>query len=327
MTQKIYSDQFWKISKHPNAYWVFKCKMTTRQIFMIDKGETTEQQPDIRRNWRMTRKSCNPHINYWSGFHVFTILFSCALALSILTMIPRHNSILDQSYWFEMNIVTVGSCFMWTAGIVLDFIVLFGKSSLVTVRFFLKNYLASFLTWIVGFCGIYIIWKMILEYNHPMPWYGAILYLPVKIVSVVSVPLLLPREFSHEEESKEKLKSFIWFELGWMPLAIIKILLAATFEKLKDTDAQCLIALLIPISKRFASFYLSKLMNRIVGSDNERANCNLTSQINLSYGLFIATSLIGARPATVVCMVAVDALMQLIMTYQIVKMHKTKAVY
>ena len=166
---------------------VFKCKMTTRQIFMIDKGETTEQQPDIRRNWRMTRKSCNPHINYWSGFHVFTILFSCALALSILTMIPRHNSILDQSYWFEMNIVTVGSCFMWTAGIVLDFIVLFGKSSLVTVRFFLKNYLANYLTWIVGFCGIYIIWKMILEYNHPMPWYGAILYLPVKIVSVVSI--------------------------------------------------------------------------------------------------------------------------------------------
>ena len=96
-------------------------------------------------------------------------------------------------------------------------------------------------------------------------------------------------------------------------------------QKLTNTDAQCLMAILIPISKRFVGFFLSKLMNRIVGSDNERANCNLATHINLFYGLFIAISLVGARPLTVVCMVAVDALMQLIMTYQIVRMHKKVA--
>ena len=55
-------------------------------------------------------------------------------------------------------------------------------------------------------------------------------------------------------------------------------------------------------------------MNRVVGSDNERANINITTHINISYSLSIATMLVGGRPTTVFCMVAVDALMQLDMT-------------
>ena len=239
---------------------------------------------------------------------------------------PRHNSILDQSYWFEINIVTASTCFISTAFILLDFIVLFGKSSVVTIRFFLKNYLANFLTRVIGFLVIYMIWTKILEYNHPMPWWGLILYFPNKIVSVISVLLMLPREFSFEEDTKKKLKNFVWFEFGWILAGIIKTLLGTSFEKLRNTDAQCLMALMFLMSKKFVSFFLSKLMNRIVGSDNERANCNLTTHINLSYGVFIATCCIRARPATVVCLVAVDALMQLMMTYKIVKMHKNTTV-
>lgn len=283
--------------------------MKTRQIFLIDGREGTKKQSTIRGNKKIANKSGNQHINYWSGFHVFTILCSCVLAVSILTVMPRHNSIIDQSYWFDINIVTASLCFISRAVILLDFIVLFGKSSVVTIRFFLKNYLANFLTRVIGFLVVYMIWTKILEYNHPMPWWGLILYFPNKIVL-----LMLPREFSFEEKTKKKLKNFIWLEFGWILAGIIKTLLGTSFEKLRNTDAQCLMALMFLMSKKFVSFFLSKLMNRIVGSDNERANCNLTTHINLSYGVFIATCCIGARPATVVCLVAVDALMQLIMS-------------
>ena len=274
----------------------------------------------------MVRKSSYSNINRWSVLHVFTILFCCALVMSIMTLIPRHNSILDQSYWFEINIVTATSYFIMTVVIVLDFIILFEKGSFVTIQFFLKNYLATFLTWIACFCVSYMIWTLILEYNHPMPMYGFYLHFPTKIVSAVSLPLMLPLEFSLEKQTKQRLKNFSWLQLSWQLTNIFKLLIGAIFKKLGNTDAQCVFALLIPIAKRSTIFLLSKLMNRITGSDNERANFNLAAHINFTYGLFSAIHLVGGRTATIVCVASVDALMQLIMTYQIVKLHKKVAV-
>ena len=44
--------------------------------------------------------------------------------------------------------------------------------------------------------------------------------------------------------------------------------------------------------------------------------------INLTYGFFVATQLVGARITTVLCMATTDFLIQLKMTLQIVKLHK-----
>ena len=246
--------------------------------------------------------------------------------MSILTLIPRHNSIQDPSYWYETTIVAAPAWFIRTAMIVVDFMVLFENDSVITTRIFFKSYLANFLTWLVGYFTIYMIWTMILEYNYPMPMFDLILYFPTRIASFISLPLMLPSDFSLEKESNKKLKKFMWFQSGWILSLVIKVILATTFHKLKDTDAQCVMALLIPFSKKFVGFLLTKLMSRIDGGDNERANINLATHVNLSYGLFIATTLVSGRPATIVCMVAVDALMQLIMTHQIVKLHKKVAV-
>ena len=101
--------------------------MTTGKIFMVDGGESSKEQPSNRRNGKIAWKSNDSNINYWSGLHVFSILCCCGLTMSILTLIPRHNSIIDQSYWFEINIVTAASYFIMTAVHVLDFIVLFEK--------------------------------------------------------------------------------------------------------------------------------------------------------------------------------------------------------
>ena len=296
--------------------------MSSEKIFIVNGEEISENQSQVRNNWIIAEKSGDLTISYWSGLHVFSILCCSGLAMSIMTLIPRHDSMADQSYWFEINILTATVYFIMTARMVVDFIVLFEKSSLITIRFFLKNYFATFLTWIVGFCITYIIWTIILEHNHPMPFTGAILQFPTKLASVLFLPLMLLRDFALEDETKKKLKSFLWFQLCWIPPFYIKIMLAPAFYELRDTDAQCVIALMTHMAKRLTSFFLSKMMRRIVGSDNERANITLTAQINIAYGVFTAISQIDSRPVTGICMVSIDALMQLIMTYQIVKLHK-----
>ena len=124
--------------------------------------------------------------SYWNWFHILSILCCCGLAMSMMTLMPRHNSILEPSYWFEVNITTSAAYFMMTAMIVLDFWILFGRKSFVYVRFFLKNYLATFMTWIIYFCLSYIIWTMILEYNHPMPMVNQYGFFVTKIASISS---------------------------------------------------------------------------------------------------------------------------------------------
>ena len=123
---------------------------------------------------------------YWNWLHICSILCCCGLAMSMMTLIPRHNSILDPSYWFEVNITTSTAYFMMTAMIVLDFWILFGRKSFVYVRFFLKNYLATFLTWIIYFCFSYIIWTIVLGYNHPMPMVNQYGFFVTKIASISS---------------------------------------------------------------------------------------------------------------------------------------------
>ena len=128
-----------------------------------------KQQSSVKINEGLAKDSDDAKNSYWNWLHILSILCCCGLAMSMMTLMPRHNSILEPSYWFEVNITTSAAYFMMTAMIVLDFWILFGRKSFVYVRFFLKNYLATFLTWIIYFCLSYMIWTMILEYNHPMP--------------------------------------------------------------------------------------------------------------------------------------------------------------
>ena len=215
---------------------------------------------------------------------------------------------------------------MMTAMIVLDFRILFERSSFVTIRFFMKNYLFTFLTWIIYFCMSYIIWTIILEYNHPMPMVNQYGFVPTKVASFSSLLLMLPKSFLNDEESKKKLKRFVLYQLSWQLLHVLKALLIAAFNKLENTDAQCVMALLVPIAEGFATFLLTKIMNTIVGKDNERANFSLEVQINFHFRLFVATYLLGARTATVIATMVSDILLQMIMTYEIVKWHKKATV-
>ena len=205
--------------------------MTKTQIFVIDGEETTEEKSSTRRNGSIVRKSYNGNINYWSGLHIFTIVCCCGSLMSILTLIPRHNSIIDQSFWFEISAVAAITWLLATAVMVMDFTIMFSNRSLVSIRFFLKNYMACFLTWLICFCTSYMIWTMILENSHPMPWIGLIVYLTTKIVSVVSLPLMLPREFSSDQESNQKLRIFVWYQLSILLASFLKILQLFSLEE------------------------------------------------------------------------------------------------
>lgn len=295
--------------------------MANEKLFVISGKDNSEEELSNRKN-SVARALVNSKIGYKNGFHLLSILCSCGLALSIFTLIPRHNSILEPSYWYEIIFPAGFMIMFWTVALALDFFVLTEKDVLITAVLFFKNFLASLLTWNTVFFMCYMFWTAALEYNHPMPLFGAVCYCITTIISYASLPILMPSKFAEEDGFKAKMKNFILYRMLWFEIPISIGILRHTFNFLQNTSAQCVIALLIPISKRFTSCTFSKMMHRLVGTENERANLALVVTVNLSYGLFAVTSLVGARIETVFCVVVVDILMQLKMTYQIVKLHK-----
>ena len=114
--------------------------------------------------------------SYWNGLHIFSVLCACGLAMSILALIPRHNAILDPTFWFEINIPAGFGIILLQAEIFLDFSILIGKNSLISVRLVVKIFLVSLVTWATIFITFYIIWTTMLEYNAPMPLVGLLYF-------------------------------------------------------------------------------------------------------------------------------------------------------
>ena len=300
--------------------------MASEKIFSITGKEIRKQKASQKKDDKIAEKSLISSIRYWNGFHVFSVLSGCGLAMSTLTLIPRHNSILHQEYWFEI-ILPIGFLrLIWAAAKVLDLNVLIENDKLRSIVLFLKIFFTSFVTQVTLYCSSYFFWTRILGHNHPMPLVGIACTLPTSIIQILSTPFLINSKLLEEEDFKRKMKFFVLHDICWFMTIFMRIFLSRIFDLLEDTNAQCIIALLILIMKKFMTCVLTKVVHRMIGNENEGAKVLVAVSINVCFGFWAATKLAGARNATLFCMVVLDILMQANMTHQIVKIHKKLSV-
>ena len=301
--------------------------MATKKIFSITGKEVPKQELPQSYDDRIAGTSLVSRVSYWNGLHVFSILFGCGLAMSALTLIPRHNSILDQTYWYEMIFPVAFARFMWAAVKVLDLDVLIGKDKLSLISLLLKIFFTSFLIHVTLFCSIYLIWTRIQGHNHPYPQVGTVCFLPTMIIGILSTPFLLPSKVFEEEDFKRKMKMFILYDFCWFMDSFARIFLGFMFDQLAYTYAQWIIAILVLICQSCTAFVITKVIHRLIGSENERANILVAVTTNFSYGFFVTTLMADASIATVFWMEALEILIQFNMTYQIFKLHKKLNLY
>lgn len=296
--------------------------MTNEKIFSITGKEILKDISCIKNDDGKDEGSEVSTVNYRSGLHVFTILFGCGLAMSILTLIPRHNSIYEPIYWFEIIFPAgFGTIFSITS-IVIDLSILMERETIISIGSYLKVILACLLSWIVTFCSCYIFWTKMFDYNHPMPFVGPLCNVVSRIAGFITITRFSIPDVFEKQEFKRKFYSFIKYELLWYMVIMVKFLIGSIFNKLKHNVAQCVIAVLVPVAKRCTHLAFSKVIKQMVDPENEKANVLLTVTMNIHYGLWTAIILIGARSTTIVGMVIVEFLVQLNMTYQVVKLHK-----
>ena len=261
-------------------------------------------------------------VTYWNGLHIFGILGICALVISFQTTIPRHNSLLQPDYWFEISFPAGMAIFLMTTTMTMTYIILVGSHWFLSVHLFFNIFILLFCFWLTLYCASYIIWTYFLEYNHPMPFIGPISYYPVHLLSIMVFWILLPMNRKMGNKFKVRQKQFIFYRLLLTIIFLANEILSTIFTALGDTELQFVVAILIQLFKGCGKFVLSKQMHKMVGTENEMAEVTLGISINFTYGLFIATRIAGARTSTAICIVIADLVLQLIMSYKIVHLHK-----
>ena len=296
--------------------------MTSEKIFSITGKEITKEKSCTKIDDATAERSDIAKISYIHGLHVFTILFGCGLAMSILTLIPRHNPIHEPDYWYEIIFPREFGVIIVTTSMILDMSILMERETKISTFSYFQVIIASCLAWIAPYCIGYILWTMILDFNYPMPWFAILCVLFSSIVGMVIMPRVFSSGVFDKKEFKRKSNYFVGYQLLWFFVMIVKNVLSAIFQQTANTDAQCVIAFLIPIVKRCSLLAYSKVMKQIIGTENERANVLLTITMNVTYGLFAAIFLTRARSTTMICMVVVEFLIQLNMTYCVVKLHR-----
>ena len=126
--------------------------MTEEQVFSITGKEILNDKFCSKNDDGKDEELGVSTVNYRSGLHVLTILFGCGLAMSILAIIPRHNSILEPIYWFEIIFPAGFGIIFSVASYLLDLFILMEEETMKSTGWCLKVILACLLSTMIKYC-------------------------------------------------------------------------------------------------------------------------------------------------------------------------------
>ena len=253
--------------------------------------------------------------------YIIVVFLGCIPLTLIYTLIPRKNSIYYPQYWYEYAayLVTFTTLRIATTQL-MEVIIYMNVKSLKSIWTCLKHYLRIMLILGTFYLSSYLMWTVYLENNHPMPFQA----LTGTIAWLVSLPLLffwLPYDLILEKEFRTKVYFFILYDIVFFLIHQHFTALSILFGILPD-NLQWVMAFIIPLSREFNSYLLSKIVGRVAGNDNEEANVLLDTTILLVYGMFVAIQLDTANDVTVYMILGVEFCLHVLDCYQIIRLQR-----
>ena len=255
-----------------------------------------------------------------------TIIFSVGIILACLllvvpwTTIPRTNTIVYPSFWWEPClpftiywIVTAGTEFLnltiWTKEKLLISLNVFTTLSIMYVTPALLSYVIS-----------YLIWSVHLGYNHPLPYFGMV-NMPLWIVGMTGLWLFLPSVVLAQKEFRRKLKVYTIWSLWCLLLMIPFEVLSYLFVNL-SSELQFIFAFVLAAQRELDSWVRTRLVHKMTRDKDEDAMALNTINVSTNYAYYIAIRFVDAELSTVVCVIAIDFVIHLRQAIAIVKDHR-----
>ena len=287
-------------------------------IISLPAGSLQIQEPEVKDDAETIISNISNKARPWHTLYVFIILGACIMWLSIVTLIPRQNSILYPDYWYDSAIVLV-LCITTTyvLGQGMESTIYTNSIFLITFKRFFSLCLWIMLACVVGYGISYVVWVMFLGYNHPMPLLALCVSQVSWIVSLVAIWLLFPTELRSKTEYKKKLTFYIFYELWYFFMLNLNQGLNVLFEAL-SLDLQWIMAFVIPLFREINHWILSKIITKSAGNDNEAANVLLDVSVSTSFGTFVAVQLASANNITVYSFLGVEFSIHMFICFQII---------
>ena len=250
------------------------------------------------------------------------ILIFGIIGLSVLfnipwTTIPRTDSIIYQSYWMEILFPIAINTLLLVGVRFQQLTTWIKEEELMTIWIYMKMYFLQLAISDVLYISCYVIWSIHLQYNHPMP---KLLFvaLPGWILFMTGLWFILPSHLISNQDFRQKLIYYMAYQLWHLISVILREILSYLFINI-PINFQFLVPFMVAGCRELEKLVRTKLLTKMMGAPDEAATVLLVIHTSSAYALFIAIRLVGASFSTTCCAVAIDFVLHLKLTLQIIK--------
>lgn len=120
-------------------------------------------------------------------------------------LIPRHNSIVYQPYWLEVNELMALTALIADMNMVTELFAFIRHDHFTTLQYFVKMYFWILLAWNIPFITCNSFWKYYLNLNTPMPLSG-LLFLVAWWATLFGMWFMFPLKILADNETKRKIE-------------------------------------------------------------------------------------------------------------------------
>ena len=254
------------------------------------------------------------------GYSIFGIIGFCVLFAVPWTTIPRTNSIIYQSHWWEVLLPTSTACILSTGSILCDLRYWTKEKALMSMGIYLKMYLMMVTTCTILYIVCYIIWTFLLHFNHPSPHLGFVI-MPTWIILMGQLWLILPSHLLLKQDFRRKVKIYILYFLWFLGMGIQNEVISYLFEN-APTELQFIVPILVAGCQKSDMNVRVKLITNMMGEQDGPAMILLTTNVSVLYAGFITVRLVGAEWSTICSSVFTGFFLHLRLTYRIIQRFK-----
>ena len=260
--------------------------------------------------------------NYWNVLHVLTILIASTVSLMPQMLIPRYNVIYYPDSRYQFLIIITLLLTIVCLRMMLEYVLFTKEKSIMKIGVFFKLLLSLVLPWYVSIFSVYYYWTSFMGFEYPMPFQG-ILSNSLSFLTTMCIlwfGAVFPSSLRLEHNFRIKMKKYVWYQLWWLVMNIQRDILSLAFIAVPG-NLQFLFAMIIPAVKEMNKLMLLKIVTKMAGKDDERANVTLDIRLSIHYEFFVAIRMDGAENFTLISILLVDVFFQLWKTYKIIRLH------
>ena len=272
---------------------------------------------EAKRNAEINSKSAGKDVLQALFTSVFGIITVAVFFIFPWTSIPRTDSIIYQSYWMEANLPCATNSLLVAGVRFLQLTTWFNEEKLMSFLIYLKMYSMELILWNLLYILSYVIWSLYFNFNHPLPQL-ALITIPTWILFMIGIWCIVPSHILSKNHFRMKMKFYMLYQLWQFIVMVLREILSYLFTNAPD-GFQFLIPFLVAGCRELDANIRSKLVNKMLLMEDEKAIALHEIIWSSEWSLFIAIRLVGEEFATVCCAVAIVFVLHLKMTLQIIK--------